>query len=737
MPAARLINSQAPPTFEICCRAVRTLLLTVLTVLVLGCPLPTNVRYRCETDGTCALKGQVCGPDRFCHPPGDLQDDGGLMLDGGPCVRRDVTAECAAAECGFVNDGCDFVDCARDCPAPQECGVERANRCAFPRLCTAEGWCWENPLPQGHTLNAGWRVDTRHAWFVGEARTILFWDGERSSLQHNPAPPITNLLAVQGSSPTEVYAVGSQGVILHFNGTQWEREQPNSTNTTPLRTVLALGDGGALAGGNGGLLLTRRAQLEPNIRWTVENLGTTEDVRDIFLDRDGRALVLTRRNQLYARGAQGWEPYLSVDVLTESYAGSTLGGELLIAGYGPNGVSAVTLVDAGPEDGGSLWSSIDAGFVVLDLAPADGGVFLIGQNQYGWLDADGGVLRAGLNGFNQPMTGISHQGHTVLLAGYSGFMATFNLDSTNPMTALTLRSSPFQRNGSNFNAVCGTSPTHFFAVGGNETGGGPRWYERNELANGIEWRMREFPLGGTNAFHGCFAETDRAWFLGDDSKFTLLTSGQPSYNDFTGNFGGVYVSGWGARNVGYYFVRTSSDQLTVSDSGVGGSFEGRGVGINNANLRAVWGLSGDAIMTVGENGNVSRYDGTNWTQSSLGTEDLNSLHGIRLPSGGPRYVASGANGTIATLDELGDVVSSVDPNVQLHEAFVTPTGIGWVGGLAVDGGGVVFRQAAQGAPWVEVPLSSPREVNGIFGFTTATGETVWLVGHRGMILRKD
>ncbi|MBL8914078.1 MAG: hypothetical protein JNM17_25460 [Archangium sp.] len=716
---------------------LRTVLFTFLSLLVFGCPLPTNVRYRCETDGTCALQGQVCGPDRFCHPPSDLQDDGGLMLDGGPCVRRDVTAECAAAECGFVNDGCDFVDCARDCPAPQECGIERPNRCAFPRLCTAEGWCWENPLPQGHTLNAGWRADTRHAWFVGEARTILFWDGERSALQHNPAPPITNLFDVQGSSPTEVYAVGSQGVILHFDGTQWEREQTNPISTASFRKVLALGDGGALAGGTGGLLFSRRAQLEPNIRWGPENLGTTDDVRDLFLDRDGRALVLTRRNQLFVRGTQGWEPYLNVGILSESYAAGTLNGELVVAGTGPNGVSVVTLVDAGLEDGGSLWNPIDAGFLIVDLAPGDGGVFLIGQNQYGWLDPDGGVLRGTINGFNQQMTGISHQDHTLLLAGYAGFMATFNLDSTNPMTALTLRSSPFQRSGSNFNAVCGTSPTSFFAVGGNETGGGPRWYERNELANGIEWRMREFSLGGTNAFHGCFAESDRAWFLGDDSKFTLLVSSQPSYNDFTGNFGGVYVSGWGARNVGYYFVRTQSDQLTVSDSGVGNSFEARSVGINNANLRAVWGLSGDAIVTVGQNGNVSRYDGVNWTPSTLGTEDLNSLHGVRLQSGAPRYVASGANGTIATLDELGDVVSNVDPNVQLHEAFVTPTGVGWVGGLAVDGGGLVLRQATPGAPWVEVPLSSPREVNGIFGFTTATGETMWLVGHRGMILRKD
>lgn len=712
---------------------MRLFLLTLCTVLVLGCPLPTNVRYRCETDGTCALKGQVCGPDRFCHPPGDLDEDGGLKLDGGPCVRRDVTAECAAAECGFINDGCDFVDCARDCPAPQECGVERPNRCAFPSLCTAEGWCWENPLPQGHTLNAGFRADTRHAWFVGEARTILFWDGERSSLQHNPAPPTAEFLEVSGSSTTEVYAVGTQGVIVHFNGAAWEREQARNAPTASLRAVFAFGDGGALAGGNGGLLLSRRAALEPDIRWGVENLGSTDDVRDIFMDPEGRVLVLTRRNQLFTRGAQGWELYTTVEGLQETYNGTVWRDGIIVAGTGPNGLSLATLTaDAGRDGGG--WVTIDGGFTVLTLQPGDGGVFLLGQNQFGWLDDDGGVLRTS-TGFNVPMTGLAHQGHTLLLAGFSGAMATVNLDSTNPSTAVTMRSTPIVRRGANFNAVCGTSPTQLFALGMNETGGGPRWYERNAGANGVEWRMREFGLGGTQALYGCFAEQDRAWFTGDDSKFINLVGGQPIYSDFTGTFGGVYVSAWGGRGVGYYFVRTTSREVTVSDSGVSGDFESRDVGLVD-DLRGVWGLGGDDIIVVGVNGGVSRYDGTSWTPSTLGTNDLNAVHGARV-GGQARYVASGSSGVVATFDALGNNLSVVDPLSELHEAWVSPTGVAWVGGLAVDGGGVVYQQSAAGAPWVNVPLSSPREVTGLYGFTTATGESVWLVGPRGVILRKD
>jgi photosystem II stability/assembly factor-like uncharacterized protein len=709
---------------------LRLFVLASFAMFVSGCPLPTNVRYRCETDGTCALKGQVCALDGYCHPKSDLLDDGGLMLDGGPCVRRDVSQECAAAECGFLYDGCDWVDCARACPAPQECGVQRANRCALPRLCTAEGWCWENPLPQGFNLNAAWRLDARHAWFVGEARTILFWDGERSTLQHAPAPPAVELEEVNGASPTEVYAVGTQGVILHFDGTTWEREQANSQPTATLRAVYAFGDGGALVGGNGGLLLSRRAALEPTIRWAVENLGVMDDVRDIFTDADGRVLVLTRRNQLFARGANGWELTERVGILTETVAGTAWNDGLLVAGNGPGGY-ALAFLPRGAHDAGA-WEGLDAGFAILELQPGDGGQFLIGQNGYfAWLDDDGGMLRLN-SALNIPMTGIMQSGHTLLAAGQNGAMATVNLDLPTAALAVAMKSTPVVRRGSNLSALCGTAPTQLYATGQNETGAGPRWFERAESDRGVEWKMREFQLGGTQALQGCFAEGDRAWLLGDDSKFISLVGGQPTSGDFTGSFGGVYVSGWGARGVGYFFVRTNSRDLTASDSGVSQSFEALSTNAPG-DLRAVWGLGGDDLVTVGLAGSVSRFDGASWTATTLGADDLFAVHGVRLGNE-RRYVAAGANGAVATFGATGDLVTVIDPTVDLHEAFVAPSGVAFVGGTATDGGGVLYRQGAPGAPWTAVPLVAPREVNGVFGFGEAP---LWIAGPRGMILRRD
>jgi hypothetical protein len=41
------------------------------------------------------------------------------------------------------------------------------------RICSADGWCWENPLPQGLNLEAVWGLDTNNVWAVGELGTVL------------------------------------------------------------------------------------------------------------------------------------------------------------------------------------------------------------------------------------------------------------------------------------------------------------------------------------------------------------------------------------------------------------------------------------------------------------------------------------------------------------------------------------------------------------------------------------
>ena len=43
---------------------------------------------------------------------------------------------------------------------------------ANPPICH-EGWCWENPFPQGNALAAVWADPANNVWAVGKAGTVL------------------------------------------------------------------------------------------------------------------------------------------------------------------------------------------------------------------------------------------------------------------------------------------------------------------------------------------------------------------------------------------------------------------------------------------------------------------------------------------------------------------------------------------------------------------------------------
>ena len=43
----------------------------------------------------------------------------------------------------------------------------------MPLVCSADHWCWQNPLPQGNQLNGIWGSDADNVWAVGQNGTIV------------------------------------------------------------------------------------------------------------------------------------------------------------------------------------------------------------------------------------------------------------------------------------------------------------------------------------------------------------------------------------------------------------------------------------------------------------------------------------------------------------------------------------------------------------------------------------
>ncbi|MBL9037336.1 MAG: hypothetical protein JNG84_02370 [Archangium sp.] len=214
----------------------------VAMLALAACKLDRTTLYRCETDRTCAQAGATCAPDGYCYPEG-VAGPKWPEVDAG-CVAEITSCDDVGATCGFLETGCQTLFCG-SCFDGTECGTERPNTCSLARVCE-RGFCWESPLPQGNDINDLYAVDERHVWLVTNS-SVLFWDGERTSVVPTPLEDGVRWQAISGTGPSNIFVAGTRGRILVFDGQRWASEQAGSTfDTTGFRSVAVTGEGTAV-----------------------------------------------------------------------------------------------------------------------------------------------------------------------------------------------------------------------------------------------------------------------------------------------------------------------------------------------------------------------------------------------------------------------------------------------------------------------------------------------------------
>ncbi len=84
-------------------------------------------------------------------------------------------------------------------------------------------WEWHNPLPQGNSLYGIWGSGPDDIFAVGTVGTVLHFDG--SQWRHMESGTSITLESVWGSGPNDVYAAGwggeATGLVIHYDGTRW------------------------------------------------------------------------------------------------------------------------------------------------------------------------------------------------------------------------------------------------------------------------------------------------------------------------------------------------------------------------------------------------------------------------------------------------------------------------------------------------------------------------------------
>lgn len=159
-----------------------------------------------------------------------------------------------------------------------------------------DGDDWEKQYDARHVGRPGdaWANGRDDIYVVGEGLEtfVVHYDGEQWNPMEMPPPESPGsddrLRGVWGTGAGDVFAVGDHGVIYHYDGTAWHRQQsPVETN---LIDVAGFGPDRVYAVGADGVVLEyageRWRSIEPPTDATLRNVWTTEDGKLFVLGRE-------------------------------------------------------------------------------------------------------------------------------------------------------------------------------------------------------------------------------------------------------------------------------------------------------------------------------------------------------------------------------------------------------------------------------------------------------------------
>ena len=170
------------------------------------------------------------------------------------------------------------------------------------------GWIWQNPLPQGNTLNAIQRAGSNRFFAAGKFGAIIRSDDGGLSWQACTSGVTTELYALAFFNADTGLAVGARGTILRTRdgGESWQRLPAPDTTTYyaiymfDYNTMIATGSGGAIIQSyNGGDFW------ETRVSNTTQNLYAIASNGIDYTYATGQDGMLVRS----LNGGETWSPY--------------------------------------------------------------------------------------------------------------------------------------------------------------------------------------------------------------------------------------------------------------------------------------------------------------------------------------------------------------------------------------------------------------------------------------------
>jgi hypothetical protein len=200
-----------------------------------------------------------------------------------------------------------------------------------------------------------WGASASDVWVVGANGVIVHWDG--TSMVGMPSGSAMTLRGVWGASSADVWAVGDGATILHWDGLSWSKATGftrASITTDSLTAVWSNGPDDAWAVGSGGTTLHWNGSawsMEKKLRFAPSGVwgGGPNDVWVVGLNNVGAGNVAHRT------GA-GW----SVTTLHSASTGNPISSLSAVWGSGADNVWALG-VGGTVHWNGAEWSEVEGG----------------------------------------------------------------------------------------------------------------------------------------------------------------------------------------------------------------------------------------------------------------------------------------------------------------------------------------------------------------------------------------
>jgi hypothetical protein len=550
--------------------------------------------------------------------------------------------------------------------------------------CSAAGWCWSNPLPHGNPLYAVWALDANNVWAVGSVGSIMKWNGTTWTAQLSGTTD--DLKGIWGSDANHIWAVGDKGRIVAWNGSAWAPQTSRTTmdlagvGGSDARNVWTVGDEGTILKWDG-------------TAWAPQASGTSSGLNGLIALSSSSAWAVGYDGTILKWNGSTWAAQASgTTEMLKSIWGSDANHVWAVGGWG----GLILKWD------GTAWSEQPSGVTTTfeSVWGTDSShVWAVGSSrspEISFFDGTSWTRQAG--GSESSLTGIAgSDANHIWAVGLGGGVTAWNGSAW----ATQKSASKVALRG-----VWGTDSRNIWAVGESGT---------LRRSNGSTWAT--VASGTPNHLHAVWGtDASSAWAVGAGGVI-LKWNGSSWSTQSSGTARALYGV-WGS---------SANNLWTVGDSGTilrwnGSAWSPHSSG-TTAKLRAVFGTDASHVWAAGDAGTLLFWNGSAWSPQASGTtQSLTSIWG----SDASNVWVTVSFGALLKWNGATWSTQSIDGIMWPTGIFGTAANNVWV----VGGGGAILRW--NGTRWIRSPSGTSNGLQAIWG---SDADHLWAVGSMETILQ--